>query len=68
MLALLTDLIEDVYTATPLSDLWYTKNPHGCVFGVSHDVTQQGRDRPAPLTRVLNRLWIGRSSMAIGGD
>ena len=27
-----------------------------------------GRDRPAPLTRVLNRLWIGRSSMAIGGD
>jgi uncharacterized protein (DUF2236 family) len=27
-----------------------------------------GRDRPARLTRVLNRLWIGRSSMAIGGD
>jgi uncharacterized protein (DUF2236 family) len=27
-----------------------------------------GRDRPAPLTRVLNRFWIGRSSMAIGGD
>jgi uncharacterized protein (DUF2236 family) len=27
-----------------------------------------GRDRPAPLTRLLNRFWIGRSSMAIGGD
>jgi uncharacterized protein (DUF2236 family) len=27
-----------------------------------------GRDRPAPLTRVLNRFWIGQSSMAIGGD
>ncbi len=27
-----------------------------------------GRDRPAPLTRVLNRFWIGRSSMTIGGD
>jgi uncharacterized protein (DUF2236 family) len=27
-----------------------------------------GRNRPAPLTRVLNRFWIGKSSMAIGGD
>ncbi|MBV8504351.1 MAG: DUF2236 domain-containing protein [Alphaproteobacteria bacterium] len=27
-----------------------------------------GRARPAPLTRLLNRFWIGRSSMAIGGD
>jgi uncharacterized protein (DUF2236 family) len=27
-----------------------------------------GRDRPAPLTRLLNRFWIGRGSMAIGGD
>jgi uncharacterized protein (DUF2236 family) len=27
-----------------------------------------GRDRPAPLTLLLNRFWIGRSSMAIGGD
>jgi len=27
-----------------------------------------GRDRPGPLTRLLNRFWIGRSSMAIGGD
>jgi uncharacterized protein (DUF2236 family) len=27
-----------------------------------------GHNRPAPLTRVLNRFWIGRSSMAIGGD
>jgi uncharacterized protein (DUF2236 family) len=27
-----------------------------------------GHDRPAPLTRLLNRFWIGRSSMTIGGD
>ncbi|MGA7866512.1 MAG: oxygenase MpaB family protein [Stellaceae bacterium] len=27
-----------------------------------------GRNRPAPLTRVLNRFWIGQSSMAVGGD
>ena len=27
-----------------------------------------GRGRPAPLTRLLNRFWIGSSSMAIGGD
>jgi uncharacterized protein (DUF2236 family) len=27
-----------------------------------------GRHRPAPLTGVLNRFWIGRSSMAIGED
>ena len=27
-----------------------------------------GRTGRQPLTRVLNRFWIGRSSMAIGGD
>jgi uncharacterized protein (DUF2236 family) len=27
-----------------------------------------GRNRPAVLTQALNRLWIGRSSMAVGGD
>jgi uncharacterized protein (DUF2236 family) len=27
-----------------------------------------GRDRPAAFTRVLNRLWIGQSSMAAGGE
>jgi uncharacterized protein (DUF2236 family) len=27
-----------------------------------------GRDRPGPLTRLLSRFWIGRSSMATGGD
>ena len=26
-----------------------------------------GRSRPAPLTRALNRFWIGRSSIAVGG-
>lgn len=57
----LPDLIEDVYTATPLSDLWYTRNPHGCVFGVSHDVTQQGRDRPSPRSRLKNLYFTGHS-------
>lgn len=27
-----------------------------------------GRNRPATLTRLLNRLWMGQSSMAIGGN
>jgi uncharacterized protein (DUF2236 family) len=27
-----------------------------------------GRPRPGALTRVLNRLWIGQSSMAVGGE
>jgi uncharacterized protein (DUF2236 family) len=27
-----------------------------------------GRDRPGALTRVLNRFWIGRSSMAVGAE
>jgi uncharacterized protein (DUF2236 family) len=27
-----------------------------------------GHSRPGALTRVLNRLWIGQSSMAIGGE
>ena len=27
-----------------------------------------GHKRPGALTRVLNRLWIGQSSMAIGGE
>lgn len=57
----LPDLIQDVYTATPLSDRWYTKNPHGCVFGVSHDVTQQGRDRPGPRSRLKNLYFTGHS-------
>jgi uncharacterized protein (DUF2236 family) len=28
----------------------------------------RGRGRPDSLTRALNRLWIGRDSMAIGGE
>ena len=27
-----------------------------------------GRTRPDPLTRLLNRFWIGQNSMAVGGD
>jgi hypothetical protein len=26
-----------------------------------------GRERPGALTRALNRLWIGQTSMAAGG-
>jgi all-trans-retinol 13,14-reductase len=57
----LPDLIEDVYSATPLSDLWYTKNDHGAVFGISHDVSQQGRDRPSPRLRLKNLFFSGHS-------
>lgn len=27
-----------------------------------------GRAQPDPLTRAMNRLWIGQNSMAVGGD
>jgi all-trans-retinol 13,14-reductase len=57
----LADLIEDVYAATPLSDLWYTKNEHGAVFGISHELAQQGRDRPQPRLRLENLFLTGHS-------
>ena len=57
----LPDRIEDVYAATPLSDEWYTRNVHGSVFGVSHDVTQQGMDRPLPRMRLRNLFFSGHS-------
>lgn len=58
--------IADTYAATPLSDEWYTLNEHGAVFGISHDVTQQGRDRPQPRTRLKN-LWFTGHSIQMPG-
>jgi all-trans-retinol 13,14-reductase len=55
------DLIEDVYTATPLSDWHYTSNEHGAVFGISHDVSQQGSMRPMPRMRLRNLFFTGHS-------
>lgn len=57
----LPDRIADVYSATPLSDRWYTRNEHGAVFGISHDVTQQGRDRPTARLRLKNLFFTGHS-------
>jgi phytoene dehydrogenase-like protein len=57
----LPGLILDRYSATPLSDEWYTLNEHGAVFGISHDVSQQGRDRPQPRTRLKNLFFTGHS-------
>lgn len=57
----LEELILDIYTATPLTDEWYTRNAGGGVFGVSHDVTQQGKDRPQPRTRLRNLFFTGHS-------
>ncbi len=57
----LQDRIEDVYAETPLSDEWYTLNSHGGVFGVSHDVSQQGMDRPLPRMRLRNLFFSGHS-------
>ena len=62
----LPGLIQDTYSATPLSDAWYTLNEHGAVFGISHDVTQQGRDRPQPRTRLKN-LWFTGHSIQMPG-
>jgi len=57
----LPELILDVYAATPLSDQWYTRNEHGAVFGVSHDVGQQGMNRPQPRMRLKNLFFTGHS-------
>ncbi len=62
----LPDLIVEVYSATPLSDEWYTKNEHGAVFGISHDVSQQGSGRPQPRTRLKNLYFTGHSIMMPG--
>ena len=56
----------EVYSATPLSDEWYTKNEHGAVFGISHDVSQQGSGRPQPRTRLKNLYFTGHSIMMPG--
>lgn len=57
----LSGRVTDVYAATPLSDAWYTRNDHGAVFGISHDVTQQGRDRPTSRLRLKNLVFTGHS-------
>jgi all-trans-retinol 13,14-reductase len=62
----LPDLIEDTYVATPLSDEWYTRNTGGGVFGISHDVTQQGTNRPLPRLRLKN-LWFTGHSITMPG-
>jgi len=62
----LHDAIEDIFGATPLSDEWYTRNESGSVFGVSHDIAQQGMDRPAPRMRLKN-LWFTGHSITLPG-
>jgi phytoene dehydrogenase-like protein len=57
----LPELIEDVYTATPLTDQWYTRNSEGAVFGISHDIGQQGTNRPLPRVRLRNLFFTGHS-------
>jgi all-trans-retinol 13,14-reductase len=57
----LPDLIEDTYVATPLSDESYTKNTGGGVFGISHDISQQGTNRPLPRLRLKNLYFTGHS-------
>jgi len=58
--------IADVYTATPLSDEWYTRNEAGGVFGISHDVGQQGTNRPMPRLRLKNLFFTGHSITMAG--
>jgi len=62
----LDDAIEDIFGSTPLSDEWYTRNEHGGVFGISHDVEHQGMDRPAPRMRIRN-LWFTGHSITLPG-
>lgn len=62
----LPERIEHRFAATPLTDEHYTLGPGGAVFGISHDVGQQGRDRPQPRTRLKN-LWFTGHSIQMPG-
>lgn len=62
----LPGLVEDVYSATPLSAEWYTLNEHGSVFGISHDISQQGTNRPMPRIRIRNLFFTGHSMVMPG--
>jgi phytoene dehydrogenase-like protein len=62
----LPELILDCYTSTPLTDESYTRAAHGSVFGISHDISQQGKDRPQPRTRLKNLFFTGHSIMMPG--
>jgi phytoene dehydrogenase-like protein len=57
----LPDIIDQVYSSTPLSDMWYTHNERGGVFGISHDVDQQGANRPMIRIRLKNLFFTGHS-------
>lgn len=57
----LPDHNDQVYSSTPLSDMWYTHNEHGGVFGISHDVGQQGMNRPMIRMRLKNLFFTGHS-------
>lgn len=57
----LCERITDCYVSTPLTDEWYTKNPGGGVFGISHDISQQGMHRPQPRARLRNLFFTGHS-------
>lgn len=62
----LSSLARDTYAATPLTDAHYTRAEHGAVFGISHDVTQQGTNRPLPRL-FLKNLWFTGHSLALPG-
>mgnify|MGYP004126499065 CR=1 FL=1 len=42
--------------------MWYTHNEHGGVFGISHDVGQQGMNRPMIRMRLKNLFFTGHGS------
>lgn len=62
----LPELIDKVYTSTPLTDEWYTRNDGGGVFGISHDIGQVGIDRPQTRARLRNLFFTGQSIMMPG--
>ncbi len=57
----LPEVVESVYTSTPLTGEWYTKNDGGGAFGISHDMAHTGLDRPQPRARLRNLFFTGQS-------
>ncbi len=55
------DAIRQCHTATPLTNLHYTRSDRGSAMGISQDIHHQGRRHLRPRNRLRNVLLAGQS-------
>jgi all-trans-retinol 13,14-reductase len=58
--------IRRVEASTPLSTWRWTRSPEGAMYGHYHSVSQMGRARPSPVTRVGGLVLCGHGVFAPG--